>query len=312
MNETPLLAQNRLVFFVSRLLIMAGMVLVFAGLSSLAGYLIAKPFGIDITKLNIYVQSPEVYPREMVFIKIFQIIASIGTFVVPAFLFPRAIAKYPPYFLNLKKPTGLYAFFLAFLAIALALPFVSNIYELNKNITFPAQWADIETYLRQLEENTEQITNSFTATNTFSELLLNIFVISIIPAFAEEIFFRGCLQNFVKMVFYNIHIAVLFSAIIFSGFHGQFFGFLPRVALGVVLGYLFAYSNNIWVPVFGHFINNFFALLSVYLYKKYPHWEMLANDYTFPVWVVVISTVLCIAIIYMLSHLRFRHLEAHE
>ena len=45
----------------------------------------------------------------------------------------------------------------------------------------------------------------------------------------------------------------------------QFFGFLPRFFLGMVLGYLFYYSGNLWMPIIAHFTNNALAILLMYL-----------------------------------------------
>ena len=44
----------------------------------------------------------------------------------------------------------------------------------------------------------------------------------------------------------------------------QFFGFLPRFALGVILGYLFFYSRNLWTSILAHFINNAMGVLLMY------------------------------------------------
>jgi membrane protease YdiL (CAAX protease family) len=48
----------------------------------------------------------------------------------------------------------------------------------------------------------------------------------------------------------------------------QFMGFVPRVLLGAVLGYLYYWSGNLWVPVLAHFFNNGVQLIGLYLYQK--------------------------------------------
>lgn len=312
MDESPLFAQNRMVFFFSRILIMAGMVLVFAGVSSIVGYVVFKLFGVDITQIDVFVAEPNEYQREMLFVKLFQIIASVGTFIVPAILFPKAINKLPIYFLRIKEKTTGYSIVTAIFLMVISMPAVSFIYEINKSIVFPQNLAWLELQLRQMEENAQNITSAFINTTSVAQLFLNAVVVAIVPAIAEELFFRGCLQNFVRLVFQNIHISVWFTAIIFSGFHAQFFGFIPRVMLGVMLGYIFVYSGSIWVAAIAHFFNNFFALLSAYLFKLNPQWQFLSEDFAFPAWMAVVSLVLIVVTVFFMLQQRFRSLQMHE
>jgi len=78
-------------------------------------------------------------------------------------------------------------------------------------------------------------------------------------------FFRRVIQKKLKNILRNPHIAILITSFIFSAIHMQFFGFLPRFFLGMVLGYLFYYSGNLWMSVIAHFINNALAILLMYL-----------------------------------------------
>jgi membrane protease YdiL (CAAX protease family) len=80
-------------------------------------------------------------------------------------------------------------------------------------------------------------------------------VIALIPAIGEELLFRGVIQGSIFKNT-NIHVAVLLTSIIFSAFHLQFYGFLPRMVLGILLGYSLAWSGSLWLPVLIHFINN--------------------------------------------------------
>ena len=79
----------------------------------------------------------------------------------------------------------------------------------------------------------------------------------------EEFLFRGALQRIIGKWTYNHHIIIWSAAIIFSTFHMQFFGFLPRMLLGAYFGYLLYWTRNIWIPVFAHFVNNAIAVISM-------------------------------------------------
>jgi hypothetical protein len=50
--------------------------------------------------------------------------------------------------------------------------------------------------------------------------------------------------------------------------HLQFFGFLPRLALGALFGYLLVWSGSLWLPIVAHFVNNAAAVLVYFFYYK--------------------------------------------
>ena len=77
--------------------------------------------------------------------------------------------------------------------------------------------------------------------------------------------FRGCLQTILLKWMRNKHTAIWITAILFSAFHMEFFGFLPRLLLGALFGYFVAWSGSIWPSVWGHFVNNGTAVIVTYL-----------------------------------------------
>jgi membrane protease YdiL (CAAX protease family) len=97
---------------------------------------------------------------------------------------------------------------------------------------------------------------------------LGVFVIALLPAIGEELVFRGMLQPELFRATGNHHAAIWISAIIFSAFHMQFFGFVPRLLLGALFGYLYVWSANLLIPMIAHFVNNGFSVLMMYLYQK--------------------------------------------
>ena len=90
---------------------------------------------------------------------------------------------------------------------------------------------------------------------------ITIFAMCILTGIGEEFFFRGALQGFIAQRVRSPHAAVWIAALIFSFFHFQFYGIIPRTVIGAVLGYALIYSRNIWVPVIGHAANNAVAAL---------------------------------------------------
>ena len=126
----------------------------------------------------------------------------------------------------------------------------------NTQISFPESLSSLENWMREMEDAVTQVIGVVLSRNSFIDLILNLLLLAVAAAFVEEVFFRGTLQQLFVRWFDNEHGAVWLTAFIFSAGHLQFYGFFPRLFLGVVLGYLFVYSRNLWVPIFFHFINN--------------------------------------------------------
>jgi hypothetical protein len=77
-----------------------------------------------------------------------------------------------------------------------------------------------------------------------------------LPAIGEELLFRGVLQKLIQKMTGSSHWAIWITATLFSALHLQFFGFLPRLLLGALFGYLLEWTGTLWLPILAHFINN--------------------------------------------------------
>ena len=112
------------------------------------------------------------------------------------------------------------------------------------------------------------LTESFLNVSTFGGLVVNLIIIALLAAVGEELLFRGViLQLFVEW-FKNKHLAIIISAILFSAMHIQFYGFLPRMILGILFGYIFIWSGSLWIPILLHFIFNGITVVAAYLFHK--------------------------------------------
>ncbi len=138
----------------------------------------------------------------------------------------------------------------------------------NAHLTFPDALKDFEQWAREREDLAESVTKFLTEFSGLSELAIGIVVIAILPAIGEELVFRGMLQPQLYRASKNIHVAIWTSAIMFSAFHLQFFGFVPRMLLGALFGYLYYWSGNLLMPMFAHFVNNGFSVLMLYLRRQ--------------------------------------------
>lgn len=153
--------------------------------------------------------------------------------------------------------------------ITLGLTFVlmvvnSILIDWNLNAQFPEA---IRPILDQLEEQGRIMTEYLTDFSSLPYFLLVMVVVATVPAIGEEFLFRGLIQKYLNHLFGNPHLAIWVTAAFFSAFHLQFYGFIPRMALGAFFGYLFYFSGNLWYASIAHFINNGFTLLMIYLFQ---------------------------------------------
>ena len=74
----------------------------------------------------------------------------------------------------------------------------------------------------------------------------------------------------------KVHMAIWVTAILFSAIHMQFLGFIPRMLMGALFGYMFVWTGTLWIPILMHFTNNAFAISAYYLMANSQ--EQIANS----------------------------------
>ncbi|HVD97513.1 MAG TPA: CPBP family intramembrane glutamic endopeptidase [Cytophagaceae bacterium] len=191
------------------------------------------------------------------------------------------------------------SFLLAAVSVTIIiLPFVGIVGDWNKEISFPDSWHDLETTLRMLEERAAQATKLIVYYDSPGDMLLVLFTVALVPAVSEELVFRGILLNDLVRSTRNVHISVLVSAFIFSFIHFQFFGFFPRMLLGIVLGYLYITSGNILVSMAMHFANNAMVVIALNWYSKGALTIDPESSRDLPVTSIYLSVILSLAIMY--------------
>jgi membrane protease YdiL (CAAX protease family) len=90
-------------------------------------------------------------------------------------------------------------------------------------------------------------------------------MIAVLPAVGEELLFRGVIQKLFSKITRSHHWGIWISAILFSALHLQFYGFIPRLLLGAMFGYLLVWSGSLWLPILAHFINNAAAVTALFM-----------------------------------------------
>ncbi len=250
----------------SKLLILLGICLLSVGIFSAISVFIAS-FIYDIPMQEIQLLfSGTPSGNEISILKFIQLFNSIGLFVLPPFLYLMYQKEKPLEFLNLKKKVDFRTIVFLILIFFLSIPLMEYLISFNNKLVLPESLHSIEVWMQTAESRAAELTTAFLQMNGISDLIINLFIIAVIPAIGEELLFRGVLQKQLGKWTKNGHLAVWIAAFLFSAIHLQFYGFLPRLILGALFGYFYLWSNNLWVPIIAHFINNATAVfISYYL-----------------------------------------------
>lgn len=226
-----------------------------------------------------------------------QAISSTFLFILPPIVLYLFTRQKPFQQIGFTKPNNIAIMFIGIIVMFAALPIISQLTEWNENMKLPATFSKLEEIIKMAEEQAEQMTNQMLNVKTLGGLIGNLIVIALIAAVGEELTFRGVIQQFLTKICKNAHIAIILSAAIFSAIHFQFYGFLPRMVLGVFLGYFFYMTKSLWTSILMHFANNALAIIAYYLYHKGIIETDIDNIGATRWYITIMSVIMCAALI---------------
>ena len=250
----------------SKLLITVGIIL----LSAVVFTMISTGLAMAVFHLN----TPQIQqilsnandPQALPLLKLIQTISAFGTFIVPPFFLAYLFSEMPGEFLGVARTPGR-NWILAVIVMLAVTPLINFLGELNSMMHLPEAFHSIEEWMKRSEDQAAEITKLFLKMDSPSELIVNLLMIGLIPAIGEELVFRGVIQNIFSQWWKNKHVAIWVTAILFSAMHMQFYGFVPRMLLGAILGYLYYWSGSLWLSVIAHFTNNAGAVIFTYMFQ---------------------------------------------
>lgn len=195
---------------------------------------------------------------------ILSVMQCVLAFCLPAWAAGRLTTKDSFRWLHMRRLPTWKSLLGVVIVYLLALPAMNQLISWNESIHFPENLAWLEDTLRMSEDAARAASGRMLSSMGFGAMLAAVAVVGVLTGIAEEMFFRGGLQNILTMPGKNAF-AVWTAAIVFSAVHFQFFGFVPRVVMGVFFGYLLVWTGSLWVPVFAHALNNSIVVVACYI-----------------------------------------------
>ena len=237
-------------------------------LVSILGFVLALLiFDIEMNQIAVSVADP-MNPANLSLLKYLQIIQGIGLFILPALLIAILFFKKGPLQFGYHESPSFISIFWVLVVVFFGLPVVNQLTAWNISLKLPEFLSGIEEAMKRMEDSAALLTEAFLSTKTIWGLMVNLIMIAVIPAIGEELFFRGILQKFFIDWTKDPLRGIIITAFFFSFFHLQFYGFLPRLYLGVLFGLMYYWSGTIWLPIIAHFINNGAAVIVYFIFGK--------------------------------------------
>lgn len=236
-----------------------------------AGYIIGAGIVIAMYGVNALMEIAQLNlsdPNAANGLWILQIVSTTIPIFVAAFVFAKFVVKDTGEYLKATAGFPWFLMVIVFCVMLTATPLIEALANINQKLQLPDFLAGLQKWMRDTEDQAQKLTAVLLQMKSVGSMLLKLALVGLITAIVEEFMFRGCIQTILLKWTQSPHAAVWIAAALFSAFHLEFFGFLPRLLLGVLFGYFVLWSGSIWPAVWAHFINNGTAVVVSYLYQN--------------------------------------------
>lgn len=228
-------------------------------LISLAGKVI---FGVSASSID---TSSEILSlSQRAFLKFIQAMSQVSIFLIPGLVISRLMSGNIAEWQGLRRHIPPASIPLVLLLAISIIPLTSMTGILNSRMVLPEMFNSLEIWMQAKEQEASDLTRHLIYAANRGGLVMNIIILAVIPAVGEELLFRGVIQQIIQKWTGKGILAVILTALIFSTLHLQFYGFLPRLILGIVFGLLFLWGKSVLIPVIAHFLNNLIPVVVSY------------------------------------------------
>jgi len=296
--ESPIPQPNRIIKYSAQLVLLVGLYMLVSGIFASVSVYIVKAFtGIDIALSMDAIVADVQDPTKVFAYKLFQLIASFGSFAMTALIFTAVFARenVREYYGFSSTGFSLPTFSLLIVIVLASLPVISYIAYLNRELLPPGTLGDFEKSVIQQQEANEALHEQFLKADGIAGLLFNVLVIALVPALGEELLFRGAFMQVFYRLTGRIHLSIVIVALLFALIHLQVYNFFAITFMGIMFGYLYSVTGNILVPALAHFLNNALVVVGSYYYQQNPDVEFASYDYDFTLVPALIGAVILVA-----------------
>ena len=236
-------------------------------------------------------QSSLMNPEYVTEIRVIQTISSLCMFFVPALITVWRLNARPFLYMGFEAKSSIKTIFLGMLIMTATVFLAGALATLNEMIPLTES---AKAYFKGMEDAYMKQVVVLSNMNGIPDLIISILVMALAPAIFEEVFFRAGFQNMMNRATGKTLLSIIITSLLFSAIHFSYYGFLSRFALGMTLGFLFAYSKNIWIPILAHFLNNSIGVFQIYVLRMQGKNIEDNMDDKFPLWFGIIALMIMV------------------
>ncbi|MEP2445952.1 MAG: type II CAAX endopeptidase family protein [Balneola sp.] len=158
----------------------------------------------------------------------------------------------------------------------------------------------VSDFMKQIADQSAELISKLLSSE--NGIILGFLFIGITPAICEELLFRGYMfRAFEKST--KLITTILVTSLVFSLFHLDITGLLPRMFLGALLAYVTWTSDSLYPAMLGHLINNGGIVLAAGLNPEILE-STPSPDSEMPWLLIGLSFIVTPAVLYLLKKYR--------
>ncbi|WP_353548930.1 type II CAAX endopeptidase family protein [Sediminibacterium sp. KACHI17] len=274
------------------------MLLGLVGLFMIFGSILIAALGSNLLGVSLF-QVPDALnrPQNANISRLLNTLATLIAFLIPAFVFAKVISKQPFSWLGFNKKMNSKQLLIVVLITFAGMILSGSLGMLNQDIPLSE---GLLKQAQQLENTYKNAMMNMAHMTNLTDYLFAMLVMALAPAIFEEVLFRGAFQQVFIGWTKHAWAGIIITSILFSAIHFSFFGFLPRIALGLILGLIFFYTNNLWLSILLHFLNNGFVVTQLYILTAQGKSIDKVMDETMPIWWGCIALILLVVLFRLL------------
>lgn len=295
--SSPKNRPNRLTA-ISHLLIGIGVFVMLAGVFSFLGAFIS---GVSIEELQKGKDILSFFDGKPLALQVFIFFSSSLPFIIAAVLIPVMVKANPSLYLRFTLPQKSKWFVLGIFFVLLCLPLMGPLLELNKLIDFKAISESFYDWLVLQENSNNRAYEAMIGEKKLINVIAALLFMALLPAIAEELFFRGFLLNVFNGIFRNMHASIALSALTFSLVHTQFLKIIPMFFLAVVFGYAVYWSGSVLTSIAAHFLNNALAVIQLYFFTDGDYSKAMEQSSEIPLFGTIAIAIAVLALAYFIN-----------
>lgn len=268
-------------------------------LSLVGGTILSNITGISLFQMSDTGAWDSKNPHMLVMIRGMLLIQFLGMFLIPSLLFAYFSDPQPLNYIGLKPPSKALYWVVGIIIMLAAVPMVEYIGLINRDLPFnPAT----RKWMQSMEDEAARTLQVMLGRATVADLVLNVVFIAAFAGIGEELFFRGIVQRLFIRATKNPWMGIVIAAFLFSFFHFQFFGFIPRFILGILLGAIYWYSGSIWPAIIAHFVYDaFFIILAYFNPELATNADAALVDKSYIAVAALVSTLMVVGLIWLMK-----------